>query len=176
MKSEDFDLKFKILYEEYKEHLEKYLSTIIHDKSCAEDLAHDIFVRIYKNSINPPDDSLMRRNYMLKSAKNIAIDYLRKKKKDELRMNKLGPEWLLEYKDKKNDVYNTVIHGVVLSEVNDILDEFPEKKQRIFIDIRVDNKKLREVSDREHLSKYRIRQIELEIFNRLRSRLGEYIE
>ena len=176
LNDEQFDEEFIALYKEYKDFIVKYLSTVVYDCNCAEDLAQDIFVRIYKNGNIPPEGSVFRRNYMLKSARNMVIDYLRKKKKDELKMDKALPELAGNCKRMNNDVYNTVMRNFVASRVNEVLAEFPEKKKRIFVDILIDKKKLRDVSGSEELSKYKIRKIELEIFNRLKQQLKDYVD
>ena len=176
LNTDQFDEEFVALYREYREHIVKYLSTIIYDSNCVEDLAQDIFVRIYKNGIIPPEGSMFRRNYMLKSARNMAIDYLRKKRIEELRFEKMLPELICNERTVKNDVFNTVIRNFMASRVNEVLAEFPEKKKKIFVDILIDKKKLCDVSGNEELSKYKIRKIELEIFNRLKQQLKDYAD
>ena len=43
-----FDREFEKLYEKYYCFLVKYLSGIVHDFDMAEDIAHDVFIRMYK--------------------------------------------------------------------------------------------------------------------------------
>lgn len=170
-----FDREFKRLYEKYFSFLVKYLSVIVHDFSIAEDIAHDVFLRMYKNRKIPPYDDSRCKSYMARSVKNMAIDYLRKQSKDELKVKKIIPEWNGKI-DHLFDVENIVIEGCIISTVNDVLSDFPERNRKIFYESVIENRCLSDISSKAKLSRYRIKKIETEISYKLREKLKEYLK
>ncbi|HOP63891.1 MAG TPA: sigma-70 family RNA polymerase sigma factor [Spirochaetota bacterium] len=169
-----FDREFEKLYEEYFSYLVKYLLTIVHDFSSAEDIAHDVFLRIYKNRKIPPSDLARCKSYMIKSAKNMAIDYLRKQKRDERKMRRVIPEWD-EKTDLSDNIENIVIEGCIISTVNEVLSDFPERNRKIFIEGVIENRCLNNLSAKGGLSRYKVRRIQTEIVYRLKEKLKDYL-
>ncbi len=169
-----FEKDFISLYEEYFAYLVKYLIPIIHDFGIAEDIAHDVFLRIYKNRIVTPSDRTCCRVYMTKAAKNMAIDYLRKQAREELKIRKIIPEWDGVI-DQSFDVENTIIEGCIISTINDVLCDFPERNREIFFERVLEEKSIRNVSSKSNLSRHKINKIEKEILCRLKEKLREYI-
>lgn len=175
IEKQTFDKEFERLYEKYFCYVVKYLSGIVYDFDIAEDIAHDVFVRMYKNKKIPMLDDPGCKSYMIRSVKNMAIDYLRKQKRDELKVQKIIPEWdgII---DQSFDVERIVIEECILSTVSDVLSDFPEKKRRIFRESIIENRCHREVSLNGSLSRYKVKKIEAEIFQRLREKLKEYLK
>lgn len=171
----NFDRDFENLYKDYFLYLVNYLSAMVHDFTIAEDITHDVFLRIYKNRKVPPSDRQKCRSYMMRSAKNMAIDHLRRQKRDELKIQKLIPEWDGSI-DQSFDVENIHIEGSIISTVHDVLSDFPERNRTIFFESVIENKKLNDISSRGKLSRYKVKKIEKEIFCRLKQKLKEYLE
>ncbi|MEC0184576.1 RNA polymerase sigma factor [Paenibacillus peoriae] len=67
------------LYLSCKPELFGYLLRILHNKQDAEDLLHESFIRFIRASPDLPQDRI--RFYLLRIAKNLAIDLLRKRKR-----------------------------------------------------------------------------------------------
>lgn len=169
-----FEKDFISLYEEYFAYLVKYLISIVHDFDTAEDIAHDVFLRIYKNRIVTPSDRTGCRIYMTRSAKNMAIDYLRKQARDELKVKKCIPEWNGVI-DQSFDVENIIIEGCIISTMSDVLSEFPERNREIFFERVLEEKSIRTVSSKSNLSRHKIKRIEKEILLRLKEKLRGYL-
>jgi RNA polymerase sigma factor (sigma-70 family) len=112
---------------------------------------------------------------MIRSVKNMAIDYLRKQKRDEMNIRKNIPIWDGEI-NQLFDVERIVVEGCVLSTVSDVLSSFPERKSRIFRENIIENKSHAEVSLNEGLSRYKIKKIETEIYQELKNKLKEYLK
>ncbi len=169
-----FDRNFEILYEEYFSYLVNYLSTIIPDFNKAEDIVHDVFIKMYKNRRLPQGDFLKCKNYMIKAARNMAIDHIRKERREEQKFLKSILEWSDD--DSLSDVGNIVIEGCIVSTVNDVLSDFPERNRKIFYESMVENRCVKDLSVRDDLSRYRIKRIESEISYVLRERLKVYLK
>ncbi|KJD43725.1 RNA polymerase sigma factor [Paenibacillus terrae] len=67
------------LYLSCKSELLGYLLRILHDKQDAEDLLHECFIRFIRASPDLPQDRI--RFYLLRIARNLAIDIIRKRKR-----------------------------------------------------------------------------------------------
>jgi len=170
-----FDEEFERLYDKYFCFLVKYLSGIVHDFGMAEDIAHDVFIKMYKNKKIPAITDPGCKSYMIRSVKNMAIDYLRKQKRDELKVKSLIPEWDQEI-DSSCDIENIVIHGCILSTVSDVLSGFPERKRKIFRESVIENRCHREVFLNGGISRYKVKRIEAEVYSELKDKLKEYLK
>jgi len=169
-----FNEEFETIYRENYSYLLKYLLLLVHDFDIAEDLTHDIFVKIFK-SRNALITGRHLRNYLKKSAKNMAIDHLRKQAREEAKNKKI----ITELKDYDEAFYlsleNSVIEGEVMSTVQDILESFNERSRKIFVSRIIDNKTRKEVSEEENISSYNIKRIENEILYKLREKLKQFL-
>ena len=167
---DQFDALFIDVYDKNYVFLVKYLFFLVNDFGIAEDLAHDIFLRVY-SSKNINIDSSRFRSYIKKAAKNIAIDYIKKSVRFEARHKKIIT--VLKKFDETiySDLESCKIEGEVISTVHDVLDEFPEKNRKIFISRIVEEKPRKQVSEEEKLSAYNVKKIEEEIICILREKL-----
>lgn len=69
---------FEALYADLKTPVFTVLLRIVQDKSEAEDLLQDFFLKLYQS---PPGDEVARpRAYLFQSARNLALDSLRKRR------------------------------------------------------------------------------------------------
>jgi RNA polymerase sigma-70 factor, ECF subfamily len=171
-----FDELFEKSYRENYSYLLKYLFLLVHDLNIAEDLVHDIFLRIYKsrNSVIIGEQSKLK-NYLKKAARNISIDYLRKQEREDAKNKKVIPE-LKDYNDAFYlSLENSIIEGEVLSTVRDVLENFNECSRKIFISRIMEKKTRKEVAREENLSSYIIKRIENEILYKLREKLKQYL-
>ncbi len=171
---DDFDALFVEIYNDNYNFLVKYLLMIVYDISIAEDLAHDIFLRIYKSK-SISITGIQLTNYLKKAARNIAVDHLRRLAREERKQKKIIPE----LKDMNEAFYssleNCVIEGEVISTVKDVLEEFSEKNRKIFISRILEHKTRRQVSQEEKISPYSVKRIESEILLVLRDKLKQYL-
>ena len=169
-----FNEEFETIYRENYSYLLKYLLLLVHDFDIAEDLTHDIFVKIFK-SRNALISGRHLRNYLKKSAKNMAIDHLRKQAREEAKNKKI----ITELKDYNEAFYlsleNSAVEGEVMSTVQDILESFNERSRKIFISRIINNKTRKEVSEEENTSSYNIKRIENEILYKLREKLKQFL-
>ena len=168
-----FDELFEKFYRENYSFLVKYLFLLVHDFNAAEDLAHDIFLRIYK-SRNSVIAGGQLRNYLKKSARNISIDYLRKQAREEAKNKKVIPE-LKDYDESfYTSLENSIIEGEVMSTVKDVLENFTESSRKIFISRMIEHKTRKQISKEENISYYLVKRIENKILYILRDKLKEY--
>jgi len=70
---------FKILYQNYSSALLGIIEKMVMDKTLAEDVLQDAFIKIWKNFASYSPDKGRLFTWMLNIARNTAIDYLRGK-------------------------------------------------------------------------------------------------
>ena len=172
-KYDSFDVSFIDFYDKNYIFLVRYLFILVHDFNIAEDLAHDIFLRLYKAK-NININSLKFRSYIKKAAKNIVIDHQKRVAKDEEKIRKMIP--IIEELDEiiYSSLENSIIEGEIVSTVHDVLDEFSEKNRKVFVSRVIDKKSRRQVSEEEKISSYIVKRIEDEIFYILRKKLKHF--
>lgn len=168
-----YDLIFEEVYNKNIAYLVKYLILLVNDVNIAEDLAHDIFLRIYR-ARNVEITGGKFRNYLKKSARNIAIDHLRKMSREDAKNRKVIPELKSLDEILYLNLENSIIGGEVLSTVQDVLENFPERNRKIFISRIMENKTRKQVSEEEKISSHAVKKIENEILYRLREKLKQY--
>jgi len=167
---------FQHLYVKYFNEIVKFITGIIYDRFAAEDLAHDLFCRLYRrrNSIDYNNDGI--EGYIFRSAKNISIDYLRKLKRDEAREEKIKREWRESLSINYSEVENNLLMDELSTTVKDVLEEFPKAQRYIFSERVFNGKKLFELCNEMNISSYRIRKIESRIRKRLAEKLSSVVD
>lgn len=124
--SNNMDIKgVEDLYLSCKSDLFGYLLRILHNKQDAEDLLHECFIRFIRASPDLPQDRI--RFYLLRIAKNLAIDLIRKRKKmDEYNLRKE----LFHY-------HWDILDFEIQEEVNRILVMASNTEQRTVLELRL---------------------------------------
>ncbi|HPS58247.1 MAG TPA: sigma-70 family RNA polymerase sigma factor [Spirochaetota bacterium] len=153
MANNDYDQYFSSIYEKYFNKVVKYLVNVVHDFSIAEDLAHDLFFKFYQKRIKLDGDPQRISNYILKSAKNRALDHLRNERRRQDKYSRHINE-IAEINDRfLAEIEDFYICGEIISTVEDVLLDFPDRTRRIFMDM-VEGKKLIDVSDEQSMTRY----------------------
>jgi RNA polymerase sigma-70 factor (ECF subfamily) len=102
-------IAFEMLYDMYNENIRGVIQTIVRDGELAEELAQDVFAKVWNNSgsFNPSKGRFF--TWMLGIARNAAIDKLRSKSY-KTKKKKLPAHYfvdILEQADYKNDTVDT---------------------------------------------------------------------
>ena len=79
----NFNRVFTQCYATFAGQPESYLLRIVRDKDTAQELVHDVFLRIYERRIALDVEMETTRFYLYKIAKNMAFDLLRKKMRQD---------------------------------------------------------------------------------------------
>lgn len=175
MTNSDYDRYFSDLYEKNFNRVVKYLLRVVHDFSLAEDLAHDLFFKFYQKRIRPEGDPQRVSNYIIKSAKNRALDYLRSEKRREERLSRQIAEISTIDDRFLAEIEDSYICGEIISTVEDVLHDFPDRTRRIFMEM-VQGKKLIDVSDEQSMTRYMTKKDYERVCRRMRERLRIYRE
>ena len=113
--------KFEALFSKYEKPLLYYIRSIIHDKSYEEDALQETFVQVYKNLDRIDEiDSDRTRNYLYVIAKNMAVDFNRRKKLQQDVTKRYDENVIILEKQLFMD-------GVFIAVINERLDESLEE-------------------------------------------------
>jgi len=107
---------FHRLYDHYHQDVFRFLVFLVKDRSVAEDLSHEVYVRVLK-SYERFQGKSSEKTWLFSIAKNVAIDYFRKKavratrsydafdwEKEQLVSPMKSPEFFLELNDETRQV------------------------------------------------------------------------
>jgi RNA polymerase sigma-70 factor, ECF subfamily len=119
-------LAFSILFTRYYNDLVMFSNSIIHDKTGAEEIVQDLFVRLWENREKLSITSL--KSYLLKSVHNRSIDWLRHESiKNSYAVLLLEHPVLLQ-----NDLENYLLFSELESDIQEALTKVPEECAEVF--------------------------------------------
>src|SRR3546814_495614 len=103
---------FNTIYDQYKDRLYGYILAIVHSPEVAEDITHELFVRIWtdRQALGHVNNI---EHYLFAIARNKSLNYLRKAKSDARIMARL--------KEAMRPGYDAVDEHVTLSEYTKLL-------------------------------------------------------
>lgn len=119
---------FKALFYEYFGKMKSFLTSILHDSAVCEDIAQDIFVKIWTMRYLLPEIRSLD-SYLYRMAKNAALNYLRYARREVAGNDvEIDDDSLLEHAfdaKEKLQAVGTVISGM------------PQKRRKVFIMSRI---------------------------------------
>lgn len=135
------------------------------DRHTAEDIVHDIFVKIWNyDSFMIIDQSM--GNYLFRSVQNACWDYLKRQTVRDDYISKTIA-WLKEEElTYKNNPVDQIIDKEQIETVYKAIDQLPEKCREIFLLSYMEEKKNAEIADMLNIS---VRTVETQIYKALKS-------
>lgn len=158
-------------YATYARMLSARIYYIIKDEHASEELVHDLFLRILERRIGVDPRLVTTKWYLLRMARNIAYDYLRKKNKRDACFDDIIFEEVCLNERFYRDVESVYIEGEVVSTLHDCIQDLPERNRRLVCLHSLRGKRLGEVVRETGISSYMIKRIEKESMGILRSRM-----
>ncbi len=110
---------FKEYFNRYYQLLCNYINSYVNDLSLAEDIVQDVFYKIWRD-----DDSSKPLPYLMKSAKNKMLEYIRKNDRNKSRE--------LNYSQYSDDEAEA-IRLEKIDKMNTLVRQLPPKTKEIFI-------------------------------------------
>ena len=172
----EFYKKVAICYKKYYGSVVQHMKNIVFDDELSKEMAQECFLRIFSRSIEVDPDDLSTKNYIISIARNIGIDYIRRRRMEtSLLKEKYYSEVPSVLNSKLSEppedaIFEDEITGIITSSVQ----KLNETKQFVFKEILVRGKGIANVSNRSSLSRYKIKKYRKEIVDRLREDLEEY--
>jgi len=165
---------FILCYRKYKQNMVMYLHNMIRDWDIAEELAQDAFIKLYEKDYKLDPESRKTVNLIITVAKNAALDYLKRKKRETRKYQEKHYEDVILNESLYQSLEDTYIQSEVISTLHDAIDEFPGRVREALLDRFYNDKKTCAVSQERKVSKYRIRQAEKVLQEKVKKRLKNY--
>lgn len=115
------------LYRGERKRLESRLRRLIGNNFAAADLVHDLFLRFWERRAEPREDA---RSYLMRSARNAAIDYLRSERVRAEFLARTAVEQIAAPVPNPHDV---VAARQALSSVDAAIEALPERSRHVFL-------------------------------------------
>ncbi|MBS2097980.1 RNA polymerase sigma-70 factor [Carboxylicivirga linearis] len=133
---------FEYLFKSYYPHLVLFAQKYLNDRDLSESLVQDVFVNMW----------MKREDMSIRSLKGFLVVAVRNKCNNELKHQKVVREF-----EKSNETtpieelphYNDEIY---LNKINEVIDQLPAQRKRIFRMSRMDGLKYREIADKLNIS------------------------
>jgi RNA polymerase sigma-70 factor, ECF subfamily len=119
---------FSIIFKTYYVDLVLFAGTFVRDKQAAEEIAQDVFIRLWENRESVLITSSLR-SFLLKSVQNKCIDTIRHLKIVDNYQSKLQNHPLL----LENDTENYVLYSELEDDLKKALGKLPEDISKIFL-------------------------------------------
>ncbi|GAK42414.1 sigma-70 family RNA polymerase sigma factor [Paenibacillus urinalis] len=128
MEGQEIDV-FRTVFDEHYPIVRRKLMALIQDEAAAEDLAQEVFIRLYRN---PPDDPAAIGAWLHRVLTRIGYDYMSK----QIRERKLK-EKQEQYFDRREQLLSSgeeiVLKRMDQEEVREWMDELPERDRQLLM-------------------------------------------
>lgn len=119
---------FKIIFYEHYPVVRRKLAALVRDESAADDLAQEVFLRLYRN---PPDDPAALGAWLHRVLTRIGYDYLTKKARERRLQNK--QELLYDTESSPPSGEEVLMNKLDQEDVRLWLDELPERDRQALL-------------------------------------------
>jgi RNA polymerase sigma-70 factor (ECF subfamily) len=165
---------FSMCYDKYCDRIIKFLQNIVKCRDTAEDLSHEVFLKIIEKKIRLDPNNQKISSFLLRIAKNVALDYLRKKKLEFDRCKRSHIEEQILDRKFYETLEDSYLHGEIISTLHDTIGKYPDDLQSIIIERSINRKSYTAISRERNISGKHIREIETDLYKRLRPMLKFY--
>ena len=162
------DENFVLCYQKFINPIVKFLHGFVPNWDICSDLSHDVFLKAYENIANLEPYSIRTRNFLFTVAKNLAIDYIKRSRKESWKYRRIVLEEVVLNDQFYKDVEEIFLEGEVVSTLHETINSFPEKERDLYVERKFEDRTVNEVADSYNVTPYKIRQIEEKISRKLR--------
>lgn len=157
------------LYQVYLTPIYRFIYFRVKNREVAEDLTQNVFLRVLEKQGGLDTDSLAKA-YFYRVARNLVIDYYRKKKDLPMDFEALN----FYGHDSKENLPNQVDGQLALTSIKNIIAQLDDKSQEIIILKFVNELSNKEVSELLGKTEMAIRQLQCRALKKLRKILNSY--
>ncbi|MFD1885756.1 sigma-70 family RNA polymerase sigma factor [Paenibacillus wenxiniae] len=121
--------QFKQIFYEHYPSVKRKLNAMVRDEAAADDLAQEVFLRLYRN---PPDQLQAVGAWLHRVLTRIAYDYMDKKARERRLQNKQEQYYDLN-ESITPDGEATMIQQQEQAELHELLDQLPERDKQALL-------------------------------------------
>ncbi|ASU32510.1 RNA polymerase sigma-70 factor [Mucilaginibacter xinganensis] len=140
---------FEVLFKLYYERLTLFANRFVNDRQAAEEITAGVFAHLWEKG-HEVAFSTSVSSYLFKMVQNRSLNYLKRRKIENLYVNYLEKNNLLDefYRTVETNYEEKELAG----QINDAINSLPEKCREIFILSRFSDMKYREIADKLSIS------------------------
>jgi len=131
---------FSEFYDDHVSKLYRFVYLKVSSKETSQDLTSEVFLRFWEQ-LNSPTEIKNPRAFIYQIARNLVIDYYRKKEPQ-----KIQPE-LIQIKDTKADLKQEVLLESDIKDIETALSKIPDEYQNMIIWYYLDEFSVSEIAD-----------------------------
>jgi RNA polymerase sigma factor (sigma-70 family) len=132
------------LYASEQGRLRLFVKRLVGNRATAEDLVHDAFLNLLRGTQTPEIEN--SRSYLTRTAKNLAIDHLRRQRARSLYTGELGPA---DVPVCDQPLPDAVVQGrQELATLRAVIDRLPTKCRVVFLLSRDHGLTMRQIAER----------------------------
>jgi RNA polymerase sigma-70 factor, ECF subfamily len=169
------ELKFKSLINQHKNRVYNYSFYMLGNRFDADDITQEVLIRTWKNMDKFNYNSA--KAWMMTTAHNLCIDYLRKNKKSNRRTKEIDEVLEEKLPDRTgNSSPDGIVHEKILDQkLKDIINCLPESVKSPFILYQFEGLKYKEISQVLNIPLNSVRVYILRARKKLQEELKEFI-
>ena len=141
------DVKYNILFKQYKNRIYGYSIYMLKDRDDAEDAAQEALIRIWENL--EKFNLLAAKTWIMRTTHNICIDILRRRKREfnfNVSINENIEESLGDNSSNGNP-YTITYLRMMNTKIKEHIEELPEQLKSVFVLYEMQGLKYKEISN-----------------------------
>jgi RNA polymerase sigma-70 factor (ECF subfamily) len=156
---------FEVLFKHYYQRLCNYALRVVPSPEVAEEVVSDVFFKFWKNRASIVIQSSLGA-YLFRAVKNQALDYLKLKSNQHLRLDDVLPFWEQSEDKSSENPENTLLYQELDRELAAAIEALPPQCKIIFKYSRDEGLKYKEIAEALHIS---IKTVETQMGRALKS-------
>ena len=135
-------MAFELLFEQYASKLYYFVNKYLDDREESEEIVQNVFLSLWKHKKEIRSEEAFK-SYLYKIALNNIRNYFNKKHIQEKHKQQLAQEYLFENRSDEDEVD----YAQVIRQVDQLIDQLPEKRREIFLLSRKEGLDVNEIAD-----------------------------
>ena len=120
-------------YRRHGKALTRVIGYHVDNPHLAEELLHDLFLKLFEKGVDLDPDLSTTRNYLLVIARNHAYDFLKKQRWESKNVVHMNMDTLELEASTLQDLEEAVVSGEIISTLHDTLGALPDDEREIYI-------------------------------------------
>jgi len=171
-KSSDCIAQCYVLYGSY---VKSIIAKFYSDRDEIEDLFHDVFLKLLNAGFYDDPHSLKTKNYIKKTTRHVCISRMRREMRRQKYCNNSNPDSTIDIETitdvKSKNIEDTVIEGMVVSTLYDVIDELEQNEKNLIFDKYFHNKKYVQLAAEQGVSYFFIKRKLSEVNKKIKHKL-----
>ncbi len=169
-----FNGGFILCYEKYYKQVMRYIMKYIHNYHDTEELAQDVFMRVYEKGKDLDPESGRVKKFIFTIARNKAFDFIKKNKREIEKLKEAHFDEIVMDDRFFRDIEDSYIEGELVSTLQETLYSFTERERKVYLESVYNCKKQVNVSREMNISPYRMKKIIRSMNSILKDKITPY--